>query len=336
MEECRRPFQQALTLPPPSPQVYASIESATTWVGESLPLDPLLPRSQLRASASLRRHEEHAAGEARLFASQLLSTALAGVLVGLTAVALQGSVDRLVALRNAALQQLLQSWPALAAAAAALGGVSLVVAAAAAVQFLAPRAGGGGVTLLMAHLNGLDVPNLFCLRVYVVKLLGCIAVRCANMVSMKSLYEQLSVHSAALERLCPPSSFSSQVYGVEAPLVLLGAISSTLEFELRMFVGRRSRGLNWPWAKSDGGEYEELAGAASGASMASSKAAAAEDEAQKLVRASADAAEQQELIAAGAAAGLAAAFFRWGGVGRAHAAAVAGLGSGMARHSHTH
>lgn len=95
----------------------------------------------------------------RLFAERLASTVLGGIGVGLTAILMQASIDSLVGLRSAALQPFMGTHPLAVSLGALGGGVALVVLTAALVQFVAPRAGGGGVTLLMAYLNGLNIPG---------------------------------------------------------------------------------------------------------------------------------------------------------------------------------
>eukprot|EP00240_Pyramimonas_obovata_P013543 CAMPEP_0118958988 /NCGR_PEP_ID=MMETSP1169-20130426/62902_1 /TAXON_ID=36882 /ORGANISM="Pyramimonas obovata, Strain CCMP722" /LENGTH=230 /DNA_ID=CAMNT_0006907115 /DNA_START=418 /DNA_END=1107 /DNA_ORIENTATION=+ len=52
--------------------------------------------------------------------------------------------------------------------------ITLVMGASCLVQFWSPEAAGGGVTLVMAYLNGIFIPNLLCLRTLVAKVVGTV------------------------------------------------------------------------------------------------------------------------------------------------------------------
>lgn len=81
--------------------------------------------------------------------TKLVATALSGVLIGLTAAALQLAVDVASRQRNAALDALLAAHGALPATAALLGmSAGVVLATTVVVHALAPRAAGGGVALV--------------------------------------------------------------------------------------------------------------------------------------------------------------------------------------------
>ncbi|PSC71767.1 family transporter: chloride ion channel [Micractinium conductrix] len=178
-------------LPPPP---AAAMDSAISWVADTLDYEPLRPAAAARAAA-LRRQE----GTSPLvwYARALLKlacTTLAGLAIGATAAAMHGAIDALVGWRNAALQRfyavgLLQAYAAQLAISCALA-----LAAAGAVQAFAPRAAGGGVTWCMAFLNGNAVTGLFSPTVFAVKWAGSVAAMGAA--------------------LC---------LGVEAPMVHLGA-----------------------------------------------------------------------------------------------------------------
>lgn len=107
-------------------------------------------------------------------------TLLGGVLIGITAVALQQSIERLVLLRNGLLQHLflsrrpaqaLGAWVGISTGAVAFSGLL--------VQLFAPKAAGAGVTLVMAFLNGNDIQGLLSAPVFCIKFLGLVCSRVA-------------------------------------------------------------------------------------------------------------------------------------------------------------
>lgn len=83
-----------------------------------------------------------------------MSTILTGMLIGLTAVAIQASIERLELLRNALLQGLFLADVRQAVGAWAGISIGFVLTSGTLVQLFAPKAAGAGVTLVMAFLNG--------------------------------------------------------------------------------------------------------------------------------------------------------------------------------------
>ncbi|KFM27830.1 H(+)/Cl(-) exchange transporter 7 [Auxenochlorella protothecoides] len=158
---------------------------------ESLSYSVDLNRVGLRAMRRDAGAPRHLYGYSGRTLIKLLTTVTSGVLIGLTAVALGESIESLVLLRNGALKALLpehgaRGAGALRAVLPALGlqlvvSVAAAVGAAALVQLVAPKAAGAGVTLVMAHLNGNDIPDALTARTYVVKFLGNVAARVAGL-----------------------------------------------------------------------------------------------------------------------------------------------------------
>ncbi|PSC71122.1 H(+) Cl(-) exchange transporter 7 [Micractinium conductrix] len=114
--------------------------------------------------------------------TKVLATILSGIAIGLTAAALQLSVDWSTHHRNRALAALLAAADLQHALLALLGAsAAAVLGATLLVHCWAPRAAGGGVALVMAYLNGNAIPRLLSGRVYCVKLLGTAASRFAGL-----------------------------------------------------------------------------------------------------------------------------------------------------------
>lgn len=126
--------------------------------------------------------------------TKLIATFLSGILIGLTATALQALVDLVCTHRNRLLDALrrgggvplhgalaaLQGLPLVFGAMLAIS-LSAVLASTLAVHCWAPRASGGGVALVMALLNGNAIAGLLSVKVYVAKLLGTAASRLAGL-----------------------------------------------------------------------------------------------------------------------------------------------------------
>lgn len=145
---------------------------------------------------ALRAMREEASAPRRLYGYsgrtlvKLLTTVGTGIIIGLTAVALSESIESSVLLRDHWSEAVMQTWydpahPVLSTL-PALGlqlviSVGAAVAAAALVQLVAPKAAGAGVTLVMAYLNGNDIPDALTFRTYAVKFLGNVAARFAGL-----------------------------------------------------------------------------------------------------------------------------------------------------------
>lgn len=123
-----------------APSVTASRTSSPAWLLRTDGLASALPAP--------RRYTGHTA-VARV------STIVAGVLIGVTAVVIQSSIEQLVLLRNGLLQSLFSNGAlGTGQAVATWAGISVaaVVFSGALVQLFAPKAAGAGVTLVMAFL----------------------------------------------------------------------------------------------------------------------------------------------------------------------------------------
>ncbi|PRW45494.1 family transporter: chloride ion channel [Chlorella sorokiniana] len=144
---------------------------------------PLAPRRSTSLSSADRQRLE--AAQARLgwliALLKLLSTCVAGVLIGATAAAMHDLINPLVVWRNSALQFFYQRSLAQAFGAQLAISCGLAVAGSLAVQMVAPLAAGGGVPMVMAWLNGNSIPGLFAPRVFVVKFFGTVAALGAGM-----------------------------------------------------------------------------------------------------------------------------------------------------------
>ncbi|CAD7703892.1 unnamed protein product [Ostreobium quekettii] len=112
-------------------------------------------------------------------------TIVAGVLIGLTAIAISTMSKNMIAWKNRVVMSLcdLTSNQGLMAAVAfhTFYSVGLILLAVFMVQFWAPEAAGAGVSLVMAYLNGSHVPNLFRLPTLITKFVGTICALSANL-----------------------------------------------------------------------------------------------------------------------------------------------------------
>ncbi|KAL4442514.1 hypothetical protein ABPG77_005098 [Micractinium sp. CCAP 211/92] len=246
------------------------METAVSWVAETLDYEALQPAAAARAAALRPLPGESSLalrlGHCRTLV-KLVSTVLAAAATGATAAAMQAAIDWLVGWRNAALQRFYNASLLQAYAAQLAISCCLVLGAAGAVQAFAPRAAGGGVTWVMAVLNGNAVGGLFTPLAFAVKWCGSVAVLGAS--------------------LC---------LGVEAPMVHLGACLASMacraDQRLWAALGRQR------WL------HRLLAGRRKGAELPADAAslALAAGGWQHENR------EEREAVSAGAAAGIAAAF----------------------------
>ena len=177
--------------PPPGPtRPHRRRTIANGPSGESLSYRVDINRVALRAM------RKEAAAPRRLYGysgrtlAKLLTTVATGVIIGLTAVALSQSIENMVSLRDrwvrAAMSRHFSAEAPITSVLPALGlqlAVSLTAAtgAAALVQLVAPKAAGAGVTLVMAYLNGNDIPDALTFRTYAVKFIGNVAARFAGL-----------------------------------------------------------------------------------------------------------------------------------------------------------
>lgn len=217
-------------------------------------------------------------------ASQLLVTAVSGVLIGLCGVTLQTGIEYLVWLRNLALQPLFDASLGQAVGASVAAAVVAVGAASLCVLRFAPRAAGAGVAAVMAALNGCAIPQLLTGGVLVVKYLGTVLARVACL-----------------------------ALGPEGPMVHLGACIASLVYTSEHRFGRWAGGHWWRWRQpqatdggSRGGGYTPLPDGPGARAVGGEPLSLPPPPAQH--RWLFNAQDHREVCSAGAGAGLAAAF----------------------------
>ncbi|KAJ7557385.1 hypothetical protein O6H91_05G124700 [Diphasiastrum complanatum] len=101
-------------------------------------------------------------------------TILIGILVGLVAYLIEMCQEFLLTRKKELTQRIMVNGLMLSFIGFASFSVLLVLVACCLVLFWAPSAGGGGVTLVMAYLNGTDIPEFFQFKTLVTKIIGSI------------------------------------------------------------------------------------------------------------------------------------------------------------------
>lgn len=133
-------------------QQQGARESAVQSLDYEQPVSAVWLRHQRESSANQQRHIWGYSGSTF---TKTVATVVSGVIIGVTAAALQLAVDLAARRRAAFLDALLQTsgYPPFFAALLAIS-LGAVLATTLVVHFLAPKAAGGGVAAVMALLNG--------------------------------------------------------------------------------------------------------------------------------------------------------------------------------------
>lgn len=141
---------------------------------ESLDYDPV--HNTIYAYSKRQALQRRLFGYTGLTFEKWTITITVGLLVGFLAYGVSACQEIIVVSKKHLAQQFIASgggfWSAFLVF--SLFGVALVVIASCLVLYWAPAAAGGGVTLVMAYLNGNDIPNFFKFETLVAKVIGTI------------------------------------------------------------------------------------------------------------------------------------------------------------------
>lgn len=154
---------------------YHEEEFKTDEVGvESLDYEPI--HSLVYAQTKKRNQQRKIYGYTGLTFAKWIITITIGLLVGLVAYLVESSQERLISFKKDWTQETIDDGLKLPLVFLAYSGfgILLVLMSSCLVLLWAPAAAGGGVTLVMAYLNGIDIPSFFEFQTLVTKIVGTI------------------------------------------------------------------------------------------------------------------------------------------------------------------
>lgn len=139
---------------------------------ESLDYEPI--HNDVSARTRKVHTRRHLYGYTGLTLAKWTITICTGLLVGCVAYVIATTQEFIINYKKSWTQKIVYSSLSIAFLGYAAFGILLVLISSCLVLYWAPAAGGGGVTLVMAYLNGNDIPNLLRLRTLITKILGTI------------------------------------------------------------------------------------------------------------------------------------------------------------------
>ncbi|KAH9305223.1 hypothetical protein KI387_009627 [Taxus chinensis] len=139
---------------------------------ESLDYDPI--QSFISATTKRVYTRRHLYGYSGLTLAKWTITICTGLLVGCVAYIISSTQEFIITCTKIWTQKTLSSSLAIAFLGYAVYSIVLVLISSCLVLYWAPAAAGGGVTLVMAYLNGNDIPDLLRFRTLITKIVGTI------------------------------------------------------------------------------------------------------------------------------------------------------------------